>query len=188
MLGPVANELGWVRDNDAAIFTSNIEHLKRIPEMEGPKFTFAHFYPPHPPYLFDRQGNLYGNDLGDDTDRELYVEQLIWVNKSIANAIDNILEQAKDRSVIVVMSDHGPQSLEGTQDPYRFKERSRNLIAIHFPQSCDQSVFYPTITPVNVLRLVFDSCLGTEFGLLEDKSFWTSPKTADFTPLEDMLR
>ena len=188
MLGPVANELGWIRDNEAALFTSNIEQLKRIPAMDGPTFTFAHFFPPHPPYLFDRDGNLHSEDLFDDTDRVLYIEQLIWVNRSISGAIDRILEQAKDRSVIVVLSDHGSASLGNTSDPYRFKERSSNLIAIHLPEICDRSGLYPTLTPVNILRLVFDGCLGTEFGLLEDRSFWTSPKETDFTPLQDMLK
>ena len=188
MLGPIANQTGWIRDNEAAIFTGNIEQMKMIPTLDGSSFTFAHFFPPHPPYLFDRFGNLYDEDLFDDADRELYVEQLIWVNKSISDAIDRILEQAKDRSVIVVLSDHGPASLAATSDPYRFKERSRNLIAIHLPDTCEQNGMYPTITPVNILRLVFDSCLGTEFGLLEDKTFWTSPKKRDFTPLQDVLQ
>ena len=107
---------------------------------------------------------------------------------SISGAIDRILEQAKDRSVIVVPSDHGSGSLGNTDDPYRFKERSRNLIAIHLPETCNRSGLYPTLTPVNILRLVFDACLGTEFGLLEDRSFWTSPKETDFSPLQDLLK
>ena len=189
LLGPVANQTGWILENEAAIFSSNIEQLKRIPALEGSKFTFAHFMPPHPTYLFDRDGNIYDIDPGGgDTDMELYIEQLIWVNKSMEIVVDHILNKAKDRSVIVILGDHGSDFLRLGNNPYRFQERSGILVAIHLPDSCDRSSLYPTITPVNILRLVFDSCLGTEFGLLEDKSFWTSPKKLDFTPLQDKFR
>lgn len=179
MLGPVirlksvGNYINFVEKNRAGVFTNNIEEIKKLTTLEGPKFTFAHFMPPHPPYLFDRDGNVYSTSmsLGADNAHDLYLDQLIWVNKSMETVVDHILEKTKPQPVIVILGDHGPGLLANGDDPYRFKERRSNLVAIHLPASCDRIGLYPTITPVNILRLVFDNCLGTEFGLLEDESF-----------------
>ena len=44
------------------LFNNKIERLQRISEVTDPTFTFAHFAPPHVPYVFDRDGNLYVQD------------------------------------------------------------------------------------------------------------------------------
>ena len=61
------------------LFTNKIEQLKRISEVERPTFTFAHFEPPHSPYVFDQDGNVRSVNFGLQSyeDRQAYIEQLI---------------------------------------------------------------------------------------------------------------
>ena len=183
----------------ADLFSSKIEQLKRISEVEGPTFTFAHFAPPHPPYVFDREGNVLGVGfaLQPNYDRQSYVDQLIWVNKSISGAVDYILENNKTGSVIVIQGDHGTEITDtrkvvaygGDPDDTLIHERSSILNVYHLPEMCKPGNLYKSISPVNTFRVIFDSCWGTEFGLLEDESYWsTYDRTFDFTPIEDVVR
>jgi hypothetical protein len=47
------------------------------------------------------------------------------------------------------------------------------LNAYYLPQGADQ--LYPSISPVNSFRLVFNSYFGTNFPLLEDVSYQSQP-------------
>jgi hypothetical protein len=180
----------------ADLFNEKIERLKQISEVDDPTFTFAHFAPPHPPYVFDREGNSlsFGFSSGSFWDRTLYVEQLIWVNKSIQAAIDRIIQNDDGRSVIIIQGDHGTELTDerhvvaygGDPDETLIFERSNILNAYRLPNSCDSQGLYQSITPVNTFRLVFDGCLGTEFGLLEDNTYWSSYiQPYDFRHIEE---
>ena len=41
------------------LFAEKNEKLTQISEMDDPTFTFAHFGPPHPPSIFDRDGKSH---------------------------------------------------------------------------------------------------------------------------------
>ena len=68
--------------------------------------------------------------------------------------------------VIILQSDTGP----GRVADYR---RMAILNAMYLPGEGNKSV-YPSISPVNTFRLIFDSYFGGEFGLLEDKSYYST--------------
>jgi hypothetical protein len=51
-------------------------------------------------------------------------------------------------------------------------ERLSILNAYYFPQG-DGGGLYPSITPVNSFRVVFNRLFQTEFELLEDESYFT---------------
>jgi hypothetical protein len=48
------------------------------------------------------------------------------------------------------------------------------LNAYYFPEK--QPVFYPTITPVNTFRLLFDTYFDESYPLLDDLSYFSSYK------------
>jgi hypothetical protein len=125
-----------------------------------------------------------------------YIDQLIWVNKSMMQVVDRILEEDNGNSVIVMQSDHGSQfSDTGNVVPYGGDpsevlafERSGILNGIRLPNSCNSDSLYRSITPVNTFRLIYDQCLGTDFGLLEDNTYWSSyNRLYEFTPIENFL-
>ena len=195
-LWPIADK--WILANSASLFVKNLEQLTKIPALEGPTFTFAHFLPPHPPYIFDQDGNARGKKytLTYWFDKQSYLDQLVWVNKSMERVVDQILEQSKDSAVIIIQSDHGSRSSDtreviafgGPPDRTLVWERSSILNAYHLPDMCKSSDLYPSITPVNTFRLIFNSCLGANFEYLEDKTYWSShERPYDFTEIEKLV-
>ena len=65
--------------------------IEEIVELEGPKFVFAHIIAPHPPFVFDKEGNGIQAEIpfsfGDANDLELpvaeyqakYIDQLEYI-------------------------------------------------------------------------------------------------------------
>jgi len=110
--------------------------------------------------------------------------------------VDQILEQSKDNAVIIIQSDHGSRSSDirgvithgGLPDQTLVWERSSILNAYHLPDMCKSSNLYPSVTPVNTFRLIFNSCLGANFEMLEDKTYWSShERPFDFTEIEELV-
>ena len=174
----------WFVYFSADLFTTNIAHLKAISGIESPTFTFAHLWPPHPPFLFDREGNVRNrvNYFSGFDDEEAFIDQLVWVNKSVSSTVDRILEVNKENSVIVIQGDHGTdfgdvqQALAsgGELVDVVIQERTSILNAILLPETCESKGLYDSITPVNTFRLIMDNCWGTDFGLLQDQTYWSS--------------
>jgi hypothetical protein len=73
--------------------------------------------------------------------------------------------------IIVLESDHGPTSYGGA------KNRIGNLMAYYFPGKDMDSLAYPTITPVNSFRLVFNAYFGGSYPLLDDVSYFSGQTT-----------
>lgn len=161
-----------------------LAHLGEAPDPQRPQFVFTHILLPHPPFVFDQNGNFiepgpaYEMTDGDvyegtvEEYRQDYVNQLIYTNRRLEETIDRILENATQRGVIIVIqADHGPRSSAVGQpnDHGCFYERYSILNAYYLPAAKDQ--LYPTITPVNTFRLIFDHYFGTQFGLLPDINY-----------------
>jgi hypothetical protein len=170
---------------DRKRFAETIEFLGQIPYMPGPTFTFNHMKPPHPPYIFDRDGNppsVANYNILDPGNNgwasKPYTDQIFYLNKRIEEVASQILERSSMEPVIIIQGDHGSgrswcncpdDSIKGSLAEF---ERPAILNAYYLPEYC-RSALYPSITPVNTFRMVFDACLGADFGLLEDKSYWT---------------
>jgi len=149
-------------------FNENMAHLPEIVDIAGPTFTFNHNLPPHPPNIFDREGNR-----PKDVDGPGYLDQLIYVTGKVEEAVDGILEQSPAEPVIIIQADHGQASFSGDVkhlDRLKFDAGSLILNAYYLPEYC-RSELYPGITPVNTFRLVFNECLGANFDLLEDTTY-----------------
>ncbi|MDP6824210.1 MAG: hypothetical protein QF554_13070, partial [Dehalococcoidia bacterium] len=56
-------------------------------------------------------------------------------------------------------------------DAVSISEHSPILNAILVPEHCRDAP-YPTLSPVNTFRLIFDSCLGSSIGLVDDTTYW----------------
>jgi len=167
----------------ARIFRGNMRMLMDIPRMTEATFTFNHNLPPHKPYIFDKNGNVRSStstrlDGGNSNEVGLYLDQLLYVNKVIEAVVESILSQSSVEPIIIIQGDHGPQftitddSWKNPEDVFVF-ERTGILNAYYLPESC-KSGLYPSISPVNTFRLVFDNCIGSEFGLLADEAYFDS--------------
>ena len=173
------------------------ETLKQISLDDRPTFTFAHILAPHPPFVFNRNGEPVRDNkkysFADGarfagTKKEYktsYLNQLIFIDDQVIETIDKILKNSPTPPIIIIQSDHGPASetinnnralknlmgeLIDNQNELSVKERSSILNAYYFPKS-EINNLYDSITPVNSFRVLFNNYFGQNLELLEDKTF-----------------
>jgi len=181
-----AKELGLVdpdyllgvgfRDRFKFVFNS----IDDVAKIQQPTFSYIHVISPHPPFVFDPNGNpTYPPDFWNDQRQyppdlyeKGYENQLQYLNKNMLEAIDTIMADSETPPIIIIQGDHGPW-MQPTN------KRFWNLTAIYFPDHNDK--LYSTITPVNIFRLVFDTYFGGNYDILKDTSYFSPvPKLYDF--------
>ena len=162
-----------------------------LPEIKGseetPVFVLGQFRLPHAPFIYDSEGNLIKTEK-HFTDKEAYLEQLIYSSKKILELVDKILENTTRDPVIIVMSDHGYRTEIDWENPSNehYVAGFNNLAAYHMPNQMDN--LPETISSVNIFRIIFNSYLDTDFEMLEDRQIWYTPnRPFDFTDSTDKL-
>jgi hypothetical protein len=157
------------------------DKLAEIPKLKEPTFVFAHILIPHEPYVFDRNGNFLTKKEAIKRSRTLnYVDQVIFGNKKTQVTIDKLLSGSPRPPIILLQGDEGPWPIRFELEEETFnwrhasvaelREKMRILNAYYLPQ-VDRSALYPSITPVNSFRLVFNLYFGEHFELLPDESY-----------------
>ena len=151
------------------------DNMASLRKIENPIFVFIHMEVPHPPYIFGRDGEHV--ILGVKPEKELYIDQLIYVNKKTLTAIDDILSYSDRPVIIIIQADHGPGSEEldeqGNNESF-LNVRYNILNAIYLPDmDGEQEIFSRNQTPVNTFRIIFDRYFGTNFEILDDKSYYS---------------
>jgi len=147
------------------------EELPRVPYIEGPKFTLVHLPVPHYPYVFGPNGEKL-SPLIKTNDKGRYLDQLIYVSRTLPPIIDQILSRSKLQPIIVIQADHGPDNtgtLVSPTDDF-LKERLNILNAYYLPGKA-KNPLYKSISPVNSFRLIFNLYFNTDFKLLKDTSY-----------------
>ncbi len=101
------------------------DSLDEIAADPDPTFTFAHFTLPHPPYVFDAEGNyVEASDwsLGSDA---AYVEQLKYTNTAMLQMVDRLLAGPDETDpIVVIQSDEGPHPvrLDADEDAFEWPD------------------------------------------------------------------
>ncbi len=147
-----------------------LKKLTEIPAIAGPKFVYAHFLVPHAPRVFLPDGEIIPNpdydinDTGITTnsvkDRQAYIYGVEFINAQIIPVLKSIINESDTPPIIILEGDHGYR--DGNPGQYA------NLSAYYLPNGYDK--LYPTITPVNSFRIVFDEYFGANYPLLPDIS------------------
>ena len=160
-----------------------LDSFGALAHLPGPKLVMIHIIAPHPPFVFDADGNAidpgqFLNEL-DTYTRSSYAEgyqgELTFINREIQHAAALLIHESSSPPVIVIQGDHGPWLLPPEM---HFKI----LNAYFLPDNID--ALYPSISPVNTFRVIFDSSLGANLGLLEDISYNSPvPNIYQFTPI-----
>ena len=192
----------FMQDDHAQRVLYTFSELASVPGLDGgPKFAFAHILCPHPPYVFDADGRRIPQATLEMTghvweQKDLYLDQLSFVNKKVEILVDVILSRSEICPIIILQADHGTAStfyVDGTSDraspaEHMLRERLEILNAYHLPQGGD-SLLYDSITPVNTFRLIFDFYFGTDHGLLDDYYYYsTYDRPYDLVDVTDQLR
>ncbi len=177
-----------------ARITYVLETLPRLAGLPGPKFVFAHLLAPHPPFVFDAQGDavanthafeLYdGNHYLTRASRDDYVRgyraQVAFMSGAIEGVVAGILAASSEPPIIVLQGDHGPGLGFHHEDLARtdLDERLSILNALLVPDAALRAEIQRGITPVNTFRVILaDLFPGAveRAGLarVPDRSFYT---------------
>lgn len=159
---------------------ARLEELARTAER---KFVFAHLMLPHPPYIFNADGSPVTPEQAAATSgEERYLNQVRFANRRILDLLDILLARpANEWPIIVIQADEGPfpkryerdelafEWLEATDD--ELLQKFSILNAILLPGiGPDEAGLYPTITPVNSFRVIFNAAFGADLPLLPDRN------------------
>lgn len=151
------------------------------PESDEPYFVMMHIMMPHPPYLFDSDGNrleVVTFDIGAFSDgrekwdtHEAYIEYLEFFNQRIIDTITQF------DGLIIIQSDHGTHQIEWIDiDDKQAYHRFANFMATNIED------FDPDRSPVNTWRQIFG------LPLLEDRYYFSEyKKSYDFTDYTTIL-
>jgi len=148
-----------------------LSELQHLPEIEGPKFVFAHILVPHPPFIFGPDGEFTWAE-----DRiEGYNSNVSFIDSQIVPVVETIIQKSKTPPVIVIMGDHGPFGNQVTP------AMRLSILNAYYVKEEAKKDLYATITPVNSFRVILNNYFGTNYPLLEDLSYFAY-SMGEFTP------
>ena len=158
------------------------DHLADYATDDSPQFIFAHIYSPHIPFLYEQNGSplsydknvtIYWYETSTEQYVSLYAYQIEFLNENLITVIDQILQNSSVPPIIILQSDHGDDHYLDWKNPDTLgvNIRSAILYSVYYPDQ-DYSDFYPTITPVNTFRLLFNKWFNTTYPLLPDQVYF----------------
>ena len=160
-------------ERKAARTTLILDLLPEIPQLDGPKFVYAHIINPHPPYVFNADGTL--NENAEDTpESEGYPAQLAYLEPRILDAVAQILATSDKPPIIIIEGDHafGKQYV------------TSNLLALYLPDGGDQGLD-DHMTLVNLFPTIFNTYFGTDIEYLPDESYTHTKNWYESVPLDE---
>ena len=187
-LSSVLRSVAYMPSIDAhrRLVVYNFETLSKIPDdIQGPKFVFAHIVSPHPPFVFDRDGNPidpgYPFNFNDANDfpgtpeeyRNGYIGQVEYVNRQLEQVIDTLIEKSVVPPIIILQADHGPGLLVDFRSAKNtcIKERFSVFAAYYMPGVTPEPI-PEDITPINIFRIVFNQYFESGLPLLENSYYY----------------
>ncbi len=154
-----------------------LNHITDVIPIAGPKFAYIHLFIPHYPYVFGPDGEImtdpgfYSGDRGSAVNEEYqvngYVAQVQYIDQRILPILQDVIQQSKNPPIIILMGDHGLENAN----------RRTDLLAYYLPGD-GSAKLYPSISPVNSFRLIFDEYFGANYPLLPDQT-WVDDRTVE---------
>jgi hypothetical protein len=134
-------------------------------ECNQPKFVYAHYLRPHPPYYFDSTGQAFTDN--DVTMQEAYLHQIAFSNERLKKTTDSIIFYARRPLVIIVQGDHGISFSEPRKPQHYFP----NFQAIYFSNK-DYKLFTDSTHNVNTFRILLNTYFKKNMELLPYRSYF----------------
>jgi hypothetical protein len=164
---------------------ATFELLEDVEREEGrPLFVFSHVLMPHRPYVFGTEGETVSRERwgsmagpGELAGLDPYIDQLVYTNSLVLDLMDELMDDRERPLVVVIQSDHGIRSRRPEEpdlaDEEIVRERHAILNAFYFSEGLPASL-HLSISPVNAFRAVLDETLETDYGLLEDRAYYST--------------
>lgn len=176
-----------------------LDDIAQTAKLRGPKFVFAHLGVPHVPYVFDRNGRFVtADDATTKEDPKYFADQAYYTTRRLQALVTQLLKVTGRKAIIILQTDEGPD-LQHTRTAIREgKVESEELkpalltkyriLNAYFLPGVSHDRLYPSITPVNSFRLVFDLYFQAGFGLLPDEVWALQHDPRKFINITGILR
>jgi hypothetical protein len=147
-----------------------LDTLPQVISIPGPKWVFAHILIPHPPRIFTPQGDIVedpgyisgesGGPINTEYEIKGYTNEVRFINTRILPIIEEILVRSRKKPIIILQGDTGGPGPTRT-----------NILNAYYLRGDMSEQLYPSISPVNTYRLIFDLYFRTDYGLLPDTTY-----------------
>lgn len=142
---------------------SQLEKMNELPsEAKHPQFIFIHIVAPHPPFVFDENGQRNITIISHENSWEpktKYLNQLTFINKEILDFVSRIPEK---NTAVIIQSDHGPW-IKSKDKKEIYDARSLVLNAIRFP---GKTLPVKNLNLVNTFRLFIKIYIDSTYTML----------------------
>jgi hypothetical protein len=178
---------------------SGFTRLAGAAALPYPKFVFAHFGVPHPPFVFgpegeavdpegrftDEDGSHLMRQLSEEQYRRGYVAQVRYTNTRVLAVIDRIVRESRRPPIILLQGDHGSRMKVDWENAEKtdFGEPYSILNAYLVPPAA-RARLHERISPVNSFRVLLSSLFDAGLPLLPDRSYFSVSQTP--TVFEDV--
>lgn len=155
----------------------------------NPRFVFAHFLVPHPPFVIGADGQCLSTETVASRSREQnFVEQVQYANSEVLRFLDAVDAMDGPKPIIILQADEGPWPKRmvvdeihflardvsnanwATTTPVELREKMAILNAVRFPEK-EAVAFSDDMTPVNNFRLVLNAYFGADLPILPNEKF-----------------
>jgi hypothetical protein len=147
-----------------------MDKLPSVASLPGPKFVFVHLLAPHNPFAFGPNGDVLilkfpfslnsdPNAANPDDFAAGYTNEVTYLNKRFLEIVNQLISKSAAPPIIIIQGDHGIPRIPGWN--------MTNLNAYYLPDGGNQNL-YPSISPVNSFRVVFNTYFGGHMEILKD--------------------
>ena len=157
-LEPLLAEVGTPEEDHADRILFELDQLGSVASLPSPKFVFAHLVAPHSPFVFDVDGTIVQGVEAIPG----YANEVQYLNSRVIPMVEEIIANSEVPPIIILQGDHGQDN----------ENRMAILNAYYFPNG-GSAELYPTVTPVNTFRLIFNTYFGQNLPLLPDISWYS---------------
>lgn len=140
-----------------------LAELEKLPTFPGPKFVYAHLMIPHSPFIFAPDGSYQRNNSPIDG----YRSNVEFIDNRLPSILHTIIQNSNPEPIIIVMGDHGPSTRKTITKQMRMANLSAYLV-----NDAAKAQLYPTVTPINAIRIILNTQFGGEYPLLKDLSYY----------------
>ena len=152
------------------------ELSKQQQKFDEPIFVFSHILIPHPPFLFDSEGNPISSarpeGLESWQNKEGYINSIKFANKKIMQVVDELLTDQENHPIIIIQADHGYGfDIDSSKPNKESLEQRMSILSAYYLPGIEENLSDDVITPVNTFRTIFNSYFNTDYDLLKNKIY-----------------